>query len=79
MCVEEQGIKYHLCSMIYIGEFYFTARIVDMNSQTQYNDRIVTGNAQTLEYPVKVAHCTLLNKAHGRFSSVAIYTKLCLI
>ncbi|KZT00457.1 uncharacterized protein LAESUDRAFT_666095, partial [Laetiporus sulphureus 93-53] len=69
---------YHLHGIIYFDEFHFTARIVDMNGQTQYNDGIVTGNTPTLEYPVKIVHPTFLNKAHGRFSSVAIYTKLCL-
>ncbi|KZT09968.1 uncharacterized protein LAESUDRAFT_600766, partial [Laetiporus sulphureus 93-53] len=67
---------FRLCGIIYFGGFHFTARIVDINNQTWYNDGIVTGNTSTLEDPLKMAHPTLLNKAHGRFSSVAIYTKL---
>ncbi|KZT04262.1 uncharacterized protein LAESUDRAFT_658026, partial [Laetiporus sulphureus 93-53] len=69
---------FRLCGIIYFGEFHFTARIVDMNGQTQYNDGIVTDNTSILEDPLKMAHPALLNKAHDRFSSVAIYTKLCL-
>ena len=78
ICIEEHGITYHLCGIIYFGEFHFTTMIVDKNGQTQYNDEIVTGNTSTSEYPVSMAHHTLLNKAHSRFSFVAIYSKLCL-
>ncbi|KZT02092.1 uncharacterized protein LAESUDRAFT_662683, partial [Laetiporus sulphureus 93-53] len=69
---------YHLCGIIYFGKFHFTAMIADINGKTQYNDGIVTDNASTSEYPVRMAHHTLLNKAHSRFSFVAIYSKLCL-
>ncbi|KZT01265.1 uncharacterized protein LAESUDRAFT_603237, partial [Laetiporus sulphureus 93-53] len=67
---------FRLCGIIYFGGFHFTARIVDINNQTWYNDGIVTGNISTLEDTLKMAHPTLFNKAHGRFSSVTIYTKL---
>lgn len=62
MCIEEQGIIYHLCGIIYFDNFHFTAMIVDMNGPTQYNDGIVTGNTPTLRYLVKMAHHTFLNK-----------------
>ncbi|KZT04718.1 uncharacterized protein LAESUDRAFT_657212, partial [Laetiporus sulphureus 93-53] len=66
---------FHLCDIIYFGGFHFTARIIDMNHQTWYNDGIVTSNTLTLEDPLKMAHPTLLSKARGRVSSVPIYTK----
>ncbi|KZT10429.1 uncharacterized protein LAESUDRAFT_645198 [Laetiporus sulphureus 93-53] len=75
--IEEQGTKYGLCDIIYFDGFHFTARIVDMNGQMRYNDRIVTGNTLTLEDPLKMAQPTHLNKAHDRLSSMAIYIKLC--
>ncbi|KZT01585.1 uncharacterized protein LAESUDRAFT_663683 [Laetiporus sulphureus 93-53] len=73
--IGEEGTKFHLCDIIYFNGFHFTARIIDMNGQTWYNDEIVTGNTSTLKHPLKMAHPTLLSKARGRVSSVAICTK----
>ncbi|KZT01657.1 uncharacterized protein LAESUDRAFT_663522 [Laetiporus sulphureus 93-53] len=74
--IGEEGTRFRLCGIICFGGFHFTARIIDMNGQTWYNDGIVTDNTSTLEDPLKMTHRTLLSKARGRVSSVAIYTKL---
>ena len=68
--------QYRLCGLIYLGNFHFTARIVQNDGSVWYHDGIRTGNKCAYEGHIDSMTTRKLNNAHNKACIMAIYIQI---
>ena len=68
--------QYRLCGLIYLGNFHFTARIVQNDGSVWYHDGIRTGNKCAYEGHIDSMTTRKLSNAHNKACIMAIYIQI---